>query len=153
VKETAKLTLNSSVNYWTFREAESQEPIDAAGRFEGHLHRLLRFSRGAQEIYPLFPLAALAWFALWLARKREREWQLDAMIILVFLCVYDVILVSAGAYGEYARLYVPMNPIKLIVLLMCPLLAADWIWSLRLKRSHRGSEERANSLNVVVSIP
>lgn len=129
-KETARLAINSSVNYWTFREAESQEPIDAAGPFVGPLHRVLRFSRSPQEIYPLFPLAALAWFALWLARRREREWQLDAMIILVFLGMYDVIVVSAGAYGEYPRLYAPIDPIKLIVLLTCPLLAADWIWSL-----------------------
>ncbi|HEY7347993.1 MAG TPA: hypothetical protein VH599_06700 [Ktedonobacterales bacterium] len=121
---TIPVLLTSSNTYYLTSQ------IDPQGVFAAPLFGLEQISGRVYFMYRFFPLFALFWFGLLLWQRSSRQAQM--MGALAFLGVYELVVVSVGGYGSFARLHTPFDPIMLAViwgtLLLC---IPPLFWSLR----------------------
>jgi hypothetical protein len=88
--------------------------------FAGSLNALQAVSRQTYKTYRFFPLFAAGCLALWLValiRWTGYHRRIHMIACLSFLGLYQLFVVTAGGYADWPRLYMTLNPTRIIVVL------------------------------------
>jgi len=98
--------------------------------FAGSLNGLQAVSRQTYKTYRFFPLFALGCLVLWLlALVRWTGYcpRIHMISCLSFLGLYQLFVVTAGGYADWPRLYMTLNPTRIIVVFGPALLGLGWL--------------------------
>jgi hypothetical protein len=98
--------------------------------FAGTLNGLQAVSRQTYKTYRFFPLFALGCLALWLLalfRWKGYHRRIHMIACLSFLGLYQLFVVTAGGYADWPRLYMTLNPTRIIVVFGPTLLGLSWL--------------------------
>jgi hypothetical protein len=112
VWKTIKFADSANKYRWGFGVINQHRP------FAGPLNALQRVSSRMYGAYRYFPLLAIGCLALWvLALFRWKAYQRRISMIagLAFLGLYQLFVVTAGGYADWPRLYMTLNPTRIIV--------------------------------------
>lgn len=85
---------------------------------------LLYFANG------LFPLCALLWICFFYFKNHRQNPIVQAMGLLILICVYGIVLTTAGGYRDYdyMRIYVLFDPLLIIIIWGSLLLGLSLFW-------------------------
>ena len=86
--------------------------------FAGSLNALQAVSRQTYKTYRLFPLFAAGCLALWLValiRWTGYQRRIHMIACISFLSLYQLFVVTAGGYADWPRLYMTLNPNRILV--------------------------------------
>jgi hypothetical protein len=119
--------------------------------FAGSLNSLQAVSRQTYRTYPLFPLFAAGCLALWLIALIK--WtgyfrRIHMIACLAFLGLYQLFVVTAGSYADWPRLYMTLNPTRIIVVFGPALLGLGLLARNVERWVSRGRGKSANELSV-----
>jgi hypothetical protein len=98
--------------------------------FAGTLNGLQAVSRQTYKTYRFFPLFAAGCLALWLLalfRWTGYHRRIHMIACLSFLGLYQLFVVTAGGYADWPRLYMTLNPTRIIVVFGPALLGLSWL--------------------------
>ena len=102
--------------------------MDRSGTFGSWLGYMEGVVAGeVHTTYRYFPLAAAACLAAWLfvlVRRKEYYARLTMIAALALLGLYQLFMSTAGGYADWPRLYMTLNPLRLIVTIGTLLIAA-----------------------------
>ncbi len=107
---TIPILLTSSMEYNAFSH------ISPHGPFLLPLLSIHSLSGHVYKSYQLFPLFALFWVVLLLHRRTRMLRLVEAIGVVLFLAVYDLLLTSLGGFVEYWRLHIPFDPLVTVVI-------------------------------------
>ena len=111
--------------------------------FAGSLNMLQAVSRQTIKTYRFFPLFAAGCLALWLValiRWTGYHARISMIACLAFLGLYQLFVVTAGGYADWPRLYMTLNPTRIIVVFGPALLGLGFLARAVGRRPHRERE-------------
>jgi hypothetical protein len=114
VWKTVKFADTANKYHWGFGAIHQQRI------FAGSLNGLQAVSRQTYKTYRFFPLFAAGCLALWLLalfRWTGYHRRIHMIACLSFLGLYQLFVVTAGGYADWPRLYMTLNPTRIIVVL------------------------------------
>lgn len=119
--------------------------------FAGSLNGLQAVSRQTYKTYRLFPLFAAGCLALWLIALIK--WtgyyrRIHMIACLAFLGLYQLFVVTAGSYADWPRLYMTLNPTRIIVVFGPALLGLGLLARNVERWVRRGRGKSTNELSV-----
>jgi hypothetical protein len=98
--------------------------------FAGTLNYLQTLSTQTYSAYRLFPLFALGCLALWLFalfRWTGYHPRINMIAALAFLGLYQLFVVTAGGYDDWPRLYMTLNPSRILLVFGPTLVALGYL--------------------------
>ena len=100
--------------------------IDRTGPFSRELSYIETQSARVHDKYRYFPAIAIVCLIAWLGivvRGYRAPRAVFMVAALAFLGLYQLFVVSAGAYADWPRLFTPLNPVRVIVIFASTLVA------------------------------
>jgi hypothetical protein len=119
--------------------------------FAGSLNDLQAVSRQTYKTYRFFPLFAAGCLALWLIaliRWTGYYDRINMIAALGFLGLYQLFVVTAGGYADWPRLYMTLNPTRIIVVFGPALLGLGLLARAVERRIRRGENRSTDELSV-----
>jgi hypothetical protein len=98
--------------------------------FAGSLNYLQTLSTQTYSAYRLFPLFAVGCLALWLFalfRWTGYHPRINMIAALAFLGLYQLFVVTAGGYDDWPRLYMTLNPSRILLVFGPTLVALGYL--------------------------
>jgi hypothetical protein len=98
--------------------------------FAGTLNYLQTLSTQTYSAYRLFPLFAVGCLALWLFalfRWTGYHPRINMIAALAFLGLYQLFVVTAGGYDDWPRLYMTLNPSRILLVFGPTLVALGYL--------------------------
>ena len=119
--------------------------------FAGSLNDLQAVSRQTYKTYRFFPLFAAGCLALWLIaliRWTGYYDRINMIAALGFLGLYQLFVVTAGGYADWPRLYMTLNPTRIIVVFGPALLGLGLLARTAQQRIRRNEKRSTDELSV-----
>ena len=119
--------------------------------FAGSLNDLQAVSRQTYKTYRFFPLFAAGCLALWLIaliKWTGYHRRIHMLACLSFLGLYQLFVVTAGGYADWPRLYMTLNPTRIIVVFGPALLGLGSLARVVEQRVRGGEDTSTRELSV-----
>jgi hypothetical protein len=145
VWQTIKFADTANKYHWGFG-AIHQHRI-----FAGSLNGLQAVSRQTYKTYRFFPLFAAGCLILWLIaliRWTGYHRRVHMIACLSFLGLYQLFVVTAGGYADWPRLYMTLNPTRIIVVFGPVLLGLGWLARVTAQRVRGGEATSIRELAI-----